>query len=256
MANKNSDFSKLDNQIESILKKNLDSISPSDDLIARTLLRLEQEKTQTGTKVTSITKKKKRAIPIALISSIAAGIIAVTGAVVLLTANSTKKSESATALEAPAKVDSFAATNDSPAIADNAIFADECAEEVYSVGYTQITISYSTSDVNIKYATGESLLDTAITNADSNDSGMSAFQYLSKYAMNSYSTLFFIPPLTNTQHELNCALYSSLTSRLFGEGKVCNTIDLSLISGGDFSPQKSPEKLAKMIPAHDILCDN
>ena len=45
MANNNSDFSKLDKQIELVLKKNLDSVSPSDDLISRTLLMLEKEKT-------------------------------------------------------------------------------------------------------------------------------------------------------------------------------------------------------------------
>lgn len=72
------DKTNLDKQIEAALKANLNSISASDDLIARTLARLEENK---QTVVTPMPVKKKKRIPVAIISTIAAAAIALVGGV-------------------------------------------------------------------------------------------------------------------------------------------------------------------------------
>lgn len=83
MANKNLDTN-LDKKIEATLKSNLNSISASDDLIAKTLMRLNEEQSNKGAKVSPMPVKRKKHVPIALISSIAAGCIAVAGVAFLI----------------------------------------------------------------------------------------------------------------------------------------------------------------------------
>ena len=50
----------LDKKIEATLKANLNSISASDDLIFKTLARLDQMDNNAGATVTAIPKKKKK----------------------------------------------------------------------------------------------------------------------------------------------------------------------------------------------------
>lgn len=119
MDNKNN--SNLDKRIEVALKKNLSSISASDDLIARTLANIDKAKM--GSVVTPLQKKKKK-VPVALISGIAAACLAVAGAVFVFTNNSNKtasfKSEHALTDNASTKSEKIHLVDDNSIVADYA----------------------------------------------------------------------------------------------------------------------------------------
>ena len=69
-------YDDFDKKLEAVMKKNLQDTHASQDLINKTLLRLGEAKTQA---VVTPVKKKKRAIPVALISGIAAILLALVG---------------------------------------------------------------------------------------------------------------------------------------------------------------------------------
>lgn len=69
-------YDDFDKKLEAVMKKNLQDTHASQDLINRTLLRLGEAKTQA---VVTPVKKKKRVIPVALISGIAAILLALVG---------------------------------------------------------------------------------------------------------------------------------------------------------------------------------
>lgn len=252
MANNNSDFSKLDKQIELVLKKNLDSFSPSDDLISRTLLMLEKEKTNEGAKVTAIPKKKKRKVPIALISSIAAGAIVVSGVVALLGTGLLGRSKDATNT-APAThnaaVPDFA-VNKAEEI-DGIYLTENNAEEIVSVEKTTIYVSDESISV-INHEGSYSLVDMFT----SGDKAITAFDYLTAYAMDSYSILFFNIPMNGAYHPMKCVLYSTASDRFFSNAAVNNTLVLDQITGDSALSHKPSEKLSKMLPGHELLENN
>ena len=82
-------YDDFDKKLEAVMKKNLQNTHASQDLINKTLLRLGEE--QTKAKVTPV--KKKKAIPIALISSIAAILLALVGVLFLFLRVSNVKSD-------------------------------------------------------------------------------------------------------------------------------------------------------------------
>lgn len=81
--------SNLDKKIEAALKANLNSISASDELIARTLEKLNQA--NSGATVTPMPKKKRKVVPVAIISAIAASLIAIVGASFILWSTNNQK---------------------------------------------------------------------------------------------------------------------------------------------------------------------
>lgn len=93
----------LDKKIEATLKANLNSISASDDLIFKTLARLDQMQNNPGATVTAIPKKKKKSkVPVAIISSIAAIAVATIGGLYLFS-NSAMINKSADHIESNAE---------------------------------------------------------------------------------------------------------------------------------------------------------
>lgn len=132
------DKTNLDKQIEAALKANLNSIRASDDLIAKTLARLEETKKAT---VTPMPVKKKR-LPIAVISTIAASAIALAGGIFLftsITSNSKTASENATAIEA---VDQM--TKNEEAIFD--VASEEVEAEIYVDSVDSISFDDNDTD--------------------------------------------------------------------------------------------------------------
>lgn len=194
MDNKNN----LDKKIEATLKANLNPISASDDLIFKTLARLEQEKQ--GTKVTAIPKKNRK-LPIAIISSIAAATIALVGVLLFMNAANNKaetakvKSNksvhmaSVDSMEAPAvaNMDAFAADS-----AEEASCEDIAEDSAIAVAYD----SYSSTGSLISYSTYSSINDCLIGDASS----PSEF-YFNGYYTNSYRYTFVYP--VNNEIQMN-----------------------------------------------------
>lgn len=186
MDNKNN----LDKKIEATLKANLNPISASDDLIFKTLARLEQEKQ--GTKVTAIPKKNRK-LPIAIISSIAAAAIALVGVLLFMNAANNKaetakvKSKksvhmaSVDSMEAPAvaNMDAFAADS-----AEEASYEDVAEDSAIAVAYD----SYSSTGSLISYSTYSSINDRLI-----GDTSSPSEFYFNGYYTDSYRYTFVYP---------------------------------------------------------------
>ncbi len=195
MDNKNN----LDKKIEATLKANLNPISASDDLIFKTLARLEQEKQ--GTKVTAIPKKKRK-LPIAIISSIAAATIALVGVLLFMNA-ANNKAETAKVKSKKSVHMTSVNTMEAPAVANMDAFAADSAEEAdyYEDAATDSAIavaydSYSPTGSLISYSTYSSLSDRLI-----GDTSSPSEFYFNGYYTDSYRYTFVYP--VNNEIQMN-----------------------------------------------------
>ena len=73
----------FDIKLAAVMKKNMSNVSASDDLIMKTLARVREEEAKKQATVSPLKPKKARKIPIAMVSGIAAAVIALVGVAVV-----------------------------------------------------------------------------------------------------------------------------------------------------------------------------
>ena len=84
----------FDIKLAAVMKKNMSNVSASDDLIAKTLARVREEEAKKQATVSPLKPKQKgkaRRTPVAMISGIAAAVIAVVGVAVMFGVMNSKK---------------------------------------------------------------------------------------------------------------------------------------------------------------------
>lgn len=83
----------FDIKLAAVMKKNMSNVSASDDLIMKTLARVREEEAKKQATVSPLKPKKARKIPIAMVSGIAAAVIALVGAAVVFGVLGTNKAQ-------------------------------------------------------------------------------------------------------------------------------------------------------------------